>query len=175
MKHPLLPNTELFILQVASLNWLYLSLSIALSFLLFAVITSNMNKPRIPKGKKLPPGPRGFPLVGHLPYGPRNFDYKRCLEISKQHGPVFRLVQFSISTERAHPCDHWLKLSFTLRKTSFISYGLNCNENYDNFLNNYVSFLGLGNQEKLLQTLCLMNNCDSVISFRRYFAVCHYS
>ncbi|XP_037568792.1 cytochrome P450 2H2-like [Dermacentor silvarum] len=77
--------------QVTSVNWLYLSLSIAFSFLLFAVITSNMNKPRIPKGKKLPPGPRGFPLVGHLPYGPRNFDYRRCLEISKQHGPVFRL------------------------------------------------------------------------------------
>ncbi|XP_075543684.1 uncharacterized protein LOC142578168 [Dermacentor variabilis] len=83
--------TDVPILQMVSLNWLYLSLSIALSFLLFAAITSNMNKPRIPKGKKLPPGPRGFPLVGHLPYGPRNFDYKRCLEISKQHGPVFRL------------------------------------------------------------------------------------
>lgn len=81
--------THLF--EVASVNWLYLFISILLSLFVFGVISSNVNKPRIPKGKRLPPGPRGFPLVGHFPYGPRNFDYKRCLEIAKQHGPVFRL------------------------------------------------------------------------------------
>ncbi|XP_075738320.1 cytochrome P450 2C70-like isoform X1 [Rhipicephalus microplus] len=81
--------TQLF--EVGSVHWLYLSISILLSLFVFGVISSNANKPIVPKGKKLPTGPRGFPLVGRLPYGPRNFDYRRCMEIAKQHGPVFRL------------------------------------------------------------------------------------
>lgn len=77
--------------EVVSVDCLYLCTSVVISLLLFGVILSNTKKPTTPKGKKLPPGPRGFPLVGHLPYGPRNFDYRRCLEIAKRHGPVFRL------------------------------------------------------------------------------------
>lgn len=38
----------------------------------------------------LPPGPRGLPLVGYLPYIRRDFHEELTL-LSKQHGPIFSL------------------------------------------------------------------------------------
>lgn len=38
----------------------------------------------------LPPGPRGLPLVGYLPYIQRDFHEELTL-LSKQHGPIFSL------------------------------------------------------------------------------------
>ncbi|XP_077520116.1 uncharacterized protein LOC144129934 [Amblyomma americanum] len=78
------------LLQVASVNWLHLCFFVALSVLLYALIASQMKKPKIPKGKTLPPGPPALPLIGHLPLLRKIFDHNACMEYSKKYGAVIR-------------------------------------------------------------------------------------
>lgn len=44
-------------------------------------------------GKKLPPGPRGLPILGHLGFFTRrDFRDGKCMEWAKTYGPIVRCV-----------------------------------------------------------------------------------
>lgn len=53
-------------------------------------LTLWLRKRKLPEGKRLPPGPKGLPFIGHLLHRTRVFDHKRCMELAKVHGPVLR-------------------------------------------------------------------------------------
>lgn len=55
------------------------------------VFTLWRKRTRVPTGKKLPPGPPGWPIIGHLHNRAKMFDYRKCIELSKVYGPLFRL------------------------------------------------------------------------------------
>lgn len=76
--------------QVSSVNWLYVSFSVVVSILLYAIIASQLKKPKIPKGKTLPPGPPALPIVGHLLQLTKIFDHNACIKYSKEYGAVIR-------------------------------------------------------------------------------------
>lgn len=50
-----------------------------------------LNKRNFPPGKKLPDGPSGIPLLGHLHNRASLLEYRKCMELAKAYGPVFRL------------------------------------------------------------------------------------
>ncbi|XP_077518739.1 cytochrome P450 2C28-like [Amblyomma americanum] len=87
--HPYFFNVFL-LQQSVSEHWIRLALSLVFCALLFALIESWIRRPRIPTGKRLAPGPKGLPLVGHLPFARKVFDHKGCVELSKKYGPVIR-------------------------------------------------------------------------------------
>uniref|UniRef100_V5GN43 Putative cytochrome p450 cyp2 subfamily protein n=1 Tax=Ixodes ricinus TaxID=34613 RepID=V5GN43_IXORI len=43
------------------------------------------------RGLKLPPGPKGLPVLGHLPFLKRSLQYDRCAQLAKTYGPVLRI------------------------------------------------------------------------------------
>lgn len=63
-----------------------------LVYVAFAVIPLVfwLRKRKLPAGKRLPPGPKGLPLIGHLIHRTQLFDHKRCMELAKVYGPVVR-------------------------------------------------------------------------------------
>ncbi|XP_077551822.1 cytochrome P450 2F5-like isoform X2 [Haemaphysalis longicornis] len=50
-----------------------------------------LNVRKFPAGKKIPPGPLGLPLLGHLHNRANLLDYRKCMELAKTYGSVFRL------------------------------------------------------------------------------------
>ncbi|XP_075544608.1 cytochrome P450 2A4-like [Dermacentor variabilis] len=85
-----LTSAPIKLFQGLSTESMLFALCVALCILLTTLVASCTSKPRIPLGKRLPPGPRGLPIVGHLPYANEVFDHNKCLEHSKMHGPVIR-------------------------------------------------------------------------------------
>ncbi|XP_077563753.1 cytochrome P450 2H2-like isoform X1 [Haemaphysalis longicornis] len=53
-------------------------------------LTLWLRKRKLPEGKRLPPGPKGLPIIGHLLHRTQVFDHKRCMELAKVYGPVIR-------------------------------------------------------------------------------------
>lgn len=73
-------------LSVPTLDWRVIFVTIAVLFL-----TLRRKKQPIPEGKVLPPGPKGWPIIGHLPNRAKVFDYRKCMELAKEYGSVFSL------------------------------------------------------------------------------------
>ncbi|KIX03989.1 uncharacterized protein Z518_07542 [Rhinocladiella mackenziei CBS 650.93] len=78
----------------------------AVAFLLICLLIHTLsNKSKIPKDAKLPPGPKGKPLVGNLPDIPSKHSWIKFKSWADQYGPIFRLSIFGrnlvvVSTEK---------------------------------------------------------------------------
>lgn len=70
----------------ATLLW-----AVAISSAVALVVAAWRSKVKVPTGKRLPPGPRGLPLIGHLPFVTRALSYEKLMEWSKIYGPIFRI------------------------------------------------------------------------------------
>lgn len=68
-----------------SLDWRFLSACFAA--FAFIIWRKRLN---IPEGKRLPPGPKGIPLIGHLLNRKEVFHQKRCMQLARVYGPVIR-------------------------------------------------------------------------------------
>ncbi|XP_077561093.1 cytochrome P450 2C28-like [Haemaphysalis longicornis] len=74
------------------MDWLTVVLSgVLASLLYFAVHRWIRPEQRAPPGTRLPPGPRGWPFVGHPQFTRKDFHTKQAIQWAKQYGPVFRI------------------------------------------------------------------------------------
>ena len=87
------------------LAWIWAILAICAIFPLFNALMSEK------KHKKLPPGPRGFPIIGHLHLLGKN-PHKDLHNLSKKYGPIMHL-QFGFVTNivvsSPHGAEQFLK------------------------------------------------------------------
>ncbi|KAG0426058.1 hypothetical protein HPB47_026812 [Ixodes persulcatus] len=47
---------------------------------------------------KLPPGPRGLPLLGNVTVSSYDFHYRKCTEWAQKYGPIFRIASFEFAS-----------------------------------------------------------------------------
>lgn len=80
-----------FNVQEASGDAIQLVLTIVLSFILLISSALWLRIGRMPKDTKLPPGPPGFPLIGHIPLRTNIFGLDKLKEWAEMYGPVFRI------------------------------------------------------------------------------------
>lgn len=67
------------------LNW-----RVVVACLAAIAVTLWRKRLKLPEGKRLPPGPKGMPLIGHLLKRTEVFDQKRCMELAKIYGPLIK-------------------------------------------------------------------------------------
>lgn len=78
-------------LKISVSDWSTYGFALAAGALLCLLLLQNVKKARFAKRAKLPPGPAGFPLLGHMPYGSNCINYVKCSEWTKEYGPIFRI------------------------------------------------------------------------------------
>ncbi|XP_042145674.1 cytochrome P450 2H1-like [Ixodes scapularis] len=67
-----------------------LSLVVA-SVVIAAVVLLTWFRSTKSRALKLPPGPKGLPILGHLPFLKNSLQYDRCAQWAKTYGPVLRI------------------------------------------------------------------------------------
>ncbi|KAF8970727.1 cytochrome P450 [Flammula alnicola] len=74
-----------FLLRAVSLNWSHFAL-LVLTWILTSIIRAHLLR------RKMPPGPRGLPLLGNIFQMPTELPWIRFAELAKQYGPVVSFV-----------------------------------------------------------------------------------
>jgi Cytochrome P450 len=65
--------------------------SIVLPFIVLFALTYISTRRKAPKGFRLPPGPKGLPILGNVLDIPPSRPEKKFLEWSKEYGELFRI------------------------------------------------------------------------------------
>nr|XP_054930111.1 cytochrome P450 2C37-like [Dermacentor andersoni] len=64
--------------------------SLLVAALLYFVLQRWLLGKRAPPGSRLPPGPPGYPLVGHPQFMRKDFHCNQAMKWAKQYGPIYR-------------------------------------------------------------------------------------
>ncbi|XP_075543712.1 cytochrome P450 2A13-like [Dermacentor variabilis] len=65
--------------------------SLLVASLLYFVLQRWLLGNRTPHGSRLPPGPPGYPLVGHPQFMRKDFHCNQAMKWAKQYGPIYRI------------------------------------------------------------------------------------
>ncbi|KAH7954068.1 hypothetical protein HPB49_015320 [Dermacentor silvarum] len=73
------------------MDWLTLAGSLLAASLLYLVTQGWLHGRSMPRGRRLPPGPPGLPLVGHVQFTHKDFHCNQAMKWAKRYGPVYRI------------------------------------------------------------------------------------
>lgn len=73
------------------IDWLTLVGGLLAASLLYLATRSWLHGRSMPRGTRLPPGPPGRPLVGHVQFTHKDFHCNQAMKWAKQYGPVYRI------------------------------------------------------------------------------------
>ncbi|KAH6936742.1 hypothetical protein HPB50_021283 [Hyalomma asiaticum] len=75
----------------AIMDWVTIAGSLLAASLLYVITRTWLSSKSVPRGARLPPGPPGRPLVGHVQFTHKDFHCNQAMKWAKQYGPVYRI------------------------------------------------------------------------------------
>ncbi|KAL3209675.1 hypothetical protein MRX96_038097 [Rhipicephalus microplus] len=92
------------------MDWFTIAGSVLVASLLYLITRSWLSSRSLPPGTRLPPGPPGRPLVGHVQFTHKDFHCNQAMKWAKQYGPVYRIKTGVKCTEvwRRLTADTWV-------------------------------------------------------------------
>ncbi|XP_077520113.1 cytochrome P450 2A3-like [Amblyomma americanum] len=73
------------------MDWLALLGSVLFASLLYLVLQRWLQGGKAPPGARLPPGPPGYPVLGHVQFAYKDFHCNQAMKWARQYGPVYRI------------------------------------------------------------------------------------